>query len=73
MTYIADMHYAYWPLNGCAKPFETFRNDTYGILDCDWETVRNRNWTKTIFADQTNVFIERGMLAYTAARDMNLS
>jgi U3 small nucleolar RNA-associated protein 7 len=49
MTYIADMHYAYWPLNGCAKPFETFRNDTYGILDCDWETVRNRNWSKTIF------------------------
>jgi hypothetical protein len=49
LTYIADMHYAYWPLNGCAKPFETFRNDTYGMLDCDWETVRNRNWSKTIF------------------------
>jgi len=50
MTYIRDMHYAYWPLNGCAKPFETFRNDTYGILDCDWVTVRNVNWTKTIFS-----------------------
>lgn len=51
MTYIRDMHYAYWPLNGCSKPFETFRNDTYGILDCDWVTVRNVNWTKTVFPD----------------------
>jgi hypothetical protein len=49
MTYIKDMHYAYWPLNGCATRFETFRNDTYGILDCDWATVRNASWTKTIF------------------------
>jgi hypothetical protein len=49
MAYIADMHYAYWPLNGCSKPFETFRNDTYGILDCDWETVRNWTWTRSIF------------------------
>jgi hypothetical protein len=51
MTYIRDMHYAYWPLNGCAQRFETFKNDTYGILDCDWVTVRNVNWTKTIFPD----------------------
>jgi hypothetical protein len=51
MTYIRDMHYAYWPLNGCSKPFETFRNDTYGILDCDWVTVHNVNWTKTVFPD----------------------
>jgi hypothetical protein len=49
MTYIKDMHYAYWPLNGCAQPFETLRNDTYGILDCDWATIRNASWTKTIF------------------------
>jgi hypothetical protein len=49
MTYVADMHYAYWPLNGCAQPFETLRNDTYGILDCDWETVRNWTWTRSIF------------------------
>lgn len=54
MTYVADMHYAYWPLNGCAKHFETFRNDTYGILDCDWVTVRNVNWTKSIFPTQYN-------------------
>lgn len=52
MAYIADMHYAYWPLNGCAQPFETLSNDTYGILDCDWLTVRNVNWTKTIFPEQ---------------------
>jgi hypothetical protein len=52
LTYIADMHYAYWPLNGCSKPFETFRNDTYGILDCDWETVRNRTWTRSIFPQE---------------------
>jgi hypothetical protein len=51
MTYIRDMHYAYWPLNGCAQRFETFKNDTYGILDCDWATIRNVNWTKTIFPD----------------------
>ena len=50
-TYIRDMHYAYWPLNGCAQPFDKFINDTYGILDCDWVTVRNVNWTKTIFPD----------------------
>jgi len=29
----------------------TMENDTYGILDCDWATVRNVNWTSTIFAD----------------------
>ena len=51
MAYIRDMHYAYWPLNGCAQRFTTFRNDTYGILDCDWVTVRNVNWTKSIFPD----------------------
>jgi len=49
MTYIADMHYAYWPLNGCAYPFASFHNDTYGLLDCDWATIRNVNWTRTIF------------------------
>ena len=49
MTYIADMHYAYWPLNGCSYPFASLRNDTYGVLDCDWATIRNVNWTRTIF------------------------
>jgi hypothetical protein len=49
MTYIADMHYAYWPLNGCGQRFETLSNDTYGILECDWETVRNWTWTRSIF------------------------
>jgi hypothetical protein len=52
MTYIADMHYAYWPLNGCGERFETFSNDTYGILDCDWETVRNWTWTRSIFPQE---------------------
>ncbi len=51
MAYIRDMHYVYWPLNVCAQPFETFINDTYGILDYDWVTVRNANWTKTVFLD----------------------
>ena len=49
LTYVADMHYAYWPLNGCARQFARFQNDTYGLLDCDWATVRNVNWTRTIF------------------------
>jgi hypothetical protein len=52
MTYIADMHYAYWPLNGCAQPFDKFINDTYGILDCDWQTVRNSTWTSSIFPQE---------------------
>jgi hypothetical protein len=51
MTYIRDMHYAYWTLNGCTQRFDTFFNETYGILHCDWVTVRNVNWTKTIFPD----------------------
>ena len=34
-----------------SKRVETFENDTFGILDCDWATVRNVNWTKSIFAD----------------------
>lgn len=95
MASIGNMHYAYWPLNGCrpaatqlrgACPsgfaaylmsnylrescyaqqhqpsfhkhfkdsiqFQTLENDTYGILDCDWVTVRNVNWTKSIFPDE---------------------
>ena len=31
------------------KQFRTLENDTFGILDCDWATVRDVNWTKTIF------------------------
>ena len=34
-----------------SKRFDTLENDTYGILDCDWVTVRNVNWTKSIFPD----------------------
>lgn len=49
LRYIGDMHYAYWPLNGCVTRFDTLQNDTYGILDCDWTTIRNVNWTRTIF------------------------
>ena len=50
MTYIRDMHYSYWPLNGCSQS-EMLMNvsDGYGILECDSVTVRNVNWTKTIF------------------------
>ena len=52
LMYLADMHYAYWPLNGClfAHRFNKLINDTYGILECDWTTVRNAKWTATIFA-----------------------
>jgi hypothetical protein len=46
------MHYAYWPLNGvCEHRFGILFNETYGILDCDWATIRNVNWTKTVFPD----------------------
>ena len=50
MTYIRDMHYSYWPLNGCSQS-EALMNvsDGYGILECDSVTVRNVNWTRTIF------------------------
>jgi hypothetical protein len=52
IMYLADMHYAYWPLNGCFFPlrFNKLINNTYGILECDWTTVRNTNWTASIFA-----------------------
>lgn len=52
LTYLADMHYAYWPLNGCAQRLELLESlhiDTYGILECDWVTVRNANWTASVF------------------------
>jgi hypothetical protein len=49
LTYLANMHYAYWPLNGCAQRFKTLQNDTYGILECNWVTVRNASWTATVF------------------------
>ena len=50
MTYISDMHYAYWPLNGCSQS-EMLMNvsDGYAILMCDSATIRNANWTRTIF------------------------
>jgi len=51
LHYIRDMHFAYWPLNGCAQRFETLRNDTFGLLDCDWVTIRDVNLTKRIFPD----------------------
>jgi hypothetical protein len=53
MTYIRDMHYAYWTLNGCVQRFETFLNESYGILDCDWTTIRNVHWTNAIFQDKS--------------------
>jgi Cellulase (glycosyl hydrolase family 5) len=53
MTYIRDMHYAYWTLNGCTQRFGTFFNETYGILDCDWTTIRNVHWTNAIFQDKS--------------------
>jgi len=49
MRYIRDMHYAYWTLNGCARRFDMFFNETYGLLDCDFTTIRNVNWTRAIF------------------------
>jgi hypothetical protein len=52
MTYVRHMHYAYWPLNGCKERVGTISNDSYGILDCDWKTVRDWNWTRSIFQDE---------------------
>ncbi len=49
LTYVRDMHY--WPLNGYSTLFETPANDTYGLFDCDWATVRDAAWTKTVFPD----------------------
>lgn len=52
LTYVTRMHYAYWPLNGCAQRLEKMESlhvDTYGILECDWVTVRNPNWTASVF------------------------
>jgi hypothetical protein len=51
LAYVREMHYAYWPLNGCATRFDTFGNDTYGLLDCDWATIRDEAWTRTVFPD----------------------
>jgi hypothetical protein len=34
-----------------SKHFQASENDIFGILDCDWVTVRNANWTKNIFPD----------------------
>ena len=42
-----------------SKYFETFENDTFGILDCDWATVRDVNWTKSIFPDAMNHYNTR--------------
>jgi len=57
LMYLADMDYAYWPLNGCffAQRWHKLINDTYGILECDWTTVRNENWTAAIFKYQMTV------------------
>jgi len=33
-----------------SRQFQMLENDTFGILDCDWATVRNVNWTNAIFA-----------------------
>lgn len=52
LAYVGNMHYAYWALNGCSQPFETQTTDTYGLLDCDWVTVRDANWTRTIFREE---------------------
>ena len=49
LAYVREMDYAYWPLNGCATRFDEFGNDTYGLLDCDWATIRDAAWTRTVF------------------------
>ena len=51
LAYVGNMHSAYWALNGCSQRFETEMTDTYGLLDCDWATVRDANWTHMIFRD----------------------
>ena len=53
LTFIRDMHYSYWPLNGCSQS-EALMNvsDGYGLLACDSATVRNVNWTRSIFPQE---------------------
>lgn len=49
LSYVKEMDFAYWPLNGCMDRFGWTQNDTFGLLDCDWVTVRNVTFTRTIF------------------------
>ena len=53
LTFIRDMHYSYWPLNGCSQS-EALMNvsDGYGLLACDSATIRNVNWTRSIFPQE---------------------
>jgi hypothetical protein len=36
-----------------SRQFQTLENDTFGILDCDWTTIRNVHWTNSIFQDKS--------------------
>ena len=49
LSYVKDFDFAYWPLNGCMDRFGWTRNDTFGLLECDWKTIRNVTWTQGIF------------------------
>jgi hypothetical protein len=51
LSYVKDFDFAYWPLNGCMDRFGWTRNDTFGLLECDWKTIRNVTWTTEIFGN----------------------
>jgi hypothetical protein len=51
LAHVKEFDFAYWPLNGCMNRFWWRQNDTFGLLECDWRTVRNASWTETIFGN----------------------
>lgn len=51
LSHVKAMDFAYWPLNGCMDRFGWTQRDTFGLLGCDWATVRDAPWTARIFED----------------------
>jgi hypothetical protein len=49
LSYVKELDFAYWPLNGCMQRSGWTHNDTFGLLECDWVTVRDPTWTASIF------------------------
>ena len=49
MKHIEHMHYAYWALNGRRWRDNRWVDEEFGLLAQDWGSMRNPDWTKTIF------------------------
>jgi len=52
LALVQQLDFAYWPLNGCMHRAAGARNDTFGLLECDWRTPRDAAWTRTVFGSQ---------------------